>query len=101
MLRDGSGQGRILVSDKEDGRTNCKMEGKEGGMAWCWKTVRVRRGWNHIAEGIAEELRFKGLGILCLFWFCLFLIFIYLCSRAWSKLQHTGSLVVAFGHLVP
>lgn len=101
MLRDGPGQGRILVSDKEDGRMNCKMEGKEGDVACCWKIVRVRRGWNHVAEGIAEELRFKGLGILCLFWFCLFLIFIYLCSYAWSKLQHTGSLVVASGHLVP
>ena len=76
MLRDGPGQGRILASDKEDGRMNCKMEGKEGDMAWCWKIVRVCRGWNHIAEGIAEELRFKGLGILCLFWFCLSLIFI-------------------------
>ena len=72
MLRDGPGQGRILVSDKEDGRMNCKMEGKEGDMVWCWKTVRVCKGWNHIVEGIAEELRFKGLGILCLFWFCIF-----------------------------
>lgn len=46
-----------MVREEEDG----KQGGRHVGVGRQW---RYCGGWNHVAEGVAEEFRFNGLGSL-------------------------------------